>query len=641
MNPVALSTLGEYIQRLLFQQKGLPETPARVSIIRVLNSSIRSHRLDIHMDNNQNQDQTRNISSNTRQNGQLHLDYPPVSRIVSGARKLALQIYNDTWNLANALMELYDDATWLILDRTEDPQNILDHLVGAELLTINAWNDHRLGAEVPAWAQSPPDYDASEAPYDRDGNIPDTFNYFPTRLSAMVIGVAFTDPGRMEPNKTLRKPYREYRQFLDAHQGNGVQIEPMELGLAPTRSQVETASNPTNLVQKMPNKKRKRSTKNPEMSQYNTLKDAPHQNMPFPEGNITVSEILAFFPEWLKSVDVANRFISNGGKAAVIQKMINEYRAMPRGKIINNAVLRMMQRNMRARTEVDTPDWNIGNHQAPKGWDETKVSVSGFRTPVEVERKKCKQFNSIPSPIPFKYLALNLKYLPDEYPGESLDLTRCIRYHLEHPNLNLKFPTDFANLVQQLGGPTPVQPENYDNAIFSRWNVREVKKDDAKHNNQVGKKHKLAVLKNGWGKQQVRNGEGNDWDSATNFDEEEEQEDVLRPSKIQKVENLTGSKMGTDQQLPQVQSRMTRSQDNQQAIQRGFEKSYENVLASSLVSIVPHFGNTRGPQGSHGRVDEWVIDPVLLNIDRQNAEPNNDPIDPGLKLVSQWSSQQS
>jgi hypothetical protein len=52
-------------------------------------------------------------------------------------------------------------------------------------------------------------------------------------------------------------------------------------------------------------------------------------NLPFPTGNLTAVEILAYLPHWLKSVDVIDRFVTNGGKSYTIAAIINEFRDLP------------------------------------------------------------------------------------------------------------------------------------------------------------------------------------------------------------------------------------------------------------------------------------------------------------------------
>jgi hypothetical protein len=58
---------------------------------------------------------------------------------------------------------------------------------------------------------------------------------------------------------------------------------------------------------------------------------SPSCNLPFPSGNITAAEIIAYVPHWLKSIDVIDRLVTNGGRAHIIAAMVNEFGVVPRG----------------------------------------------------------------------------------------------------------------------------------------------------------------------------------------------------------------------------------------------------------------------------------------------------------------------
>jgi hypothetical protein len=56
---------------------------------------------------------------------------------------------------------------------------------------------------------------------------------------------------------------------------------------------------------------------------------SPSCNLPFPDGNLTAAEIIAYCPHWLKAVDVIDRFINNGGLSKTIAALINKFRLQP------------------------------------------------------------------------------------------------------------------------------------------------------------------------------------------------------------------------------------------------------------------------------------------------------------------------
>lgn len=109
----------------------------------------------------------------------------------------------------------------------------------------------------------------------------------------------------------------------------------------------------------------------------------PSWNLPFPNSNLTAAEIIAYLPLYLKSVDVIDRFVINGGTASHISRMVNEFRFQP------------------------------GN-----------------------------------------VCYLHVKKHPSG--DDALDLTRCVRYALDHPKQPWLFPEDFGRLVKLLRGPKTV-----------------------------------------------------------------------------------------------------------------------------------------------------------------------------------------
>ncbi|KAF2127560.1 hypothetical protein P153DRAFT_51683 [Dothidotthia symphoricarpi CBS 119687] len=203
---------------------------------------------------------------------------------------------------------------------------------------------------------------------------------------------------------------------------------------------------------------------------------SPSWNLSFPSGNMTAAEILAYLPHWLKSVDIIDRFVTNGGASRTIAAMINEFRHQPTGPdavFLPNSAQIMMSYAMR-RAGYD--EWTVGTHG---NWDRESendpedLSVTNFRPqrlthPKKVSNKNPKDIlrNKEADPIPFKDLAHHVKQHPSG--PDALDLTRCVRYALAYPHEQLFFPTDFERLVNELGGPQTPTHSHLDRQVFAR-----------------------------------------------------------------------------------------------------------------------------------------------------------------------------
>ncbi|KAF2676014.1 hypothetical protein K458DRAFT_323066 [Lentithecium fluviatile CBS 122367] len=201
-------------------------------------------------------------------------------------------------------------------------------------------------------------------------------------------------------------------------------------------------------------------------------KGSPGCNLSFPNGNLTAAEIVAYCPHWLKSVDVIDRFITNGGKSNSIAAMINEFRDQPGGDTIfvPNSVCMMMQCAMRG---AGFNKWSVGKHSTwrPAGkseWDESRLNVGDFRTPRlthpkgHIEHAK----NRVADPIEFRDLALYVKKHPSGF--DALDLTPCVLYAIEHPQESWLFPDDFEKLTNKIGGQQQVDWLHCDRQVFFR-----------------------------------------------------------------------------------------------------------------------------------------------------------------------------
>jgi hypothetical protein len=201
-------------------------------------------------------------------------------------------------------------------------------------------------------------------------------------------------------------------------------------------------------------------------------------NLPFPTGNLTAVEILAYLPHWLKSVDVIDRFVTNGGKSYTIAAIINEFRDLPGdgdGIFRPNSAQIMMSYGMR---RAGFTDWTVGTHsEFPRpnpGLLGTNLNVQGFRTPRETHPKSAGpgqiahqlRQNEAADPMEFKDLARHVRIHP--IGSDALDLARCVQYAFAHPDEEWYFPDDFGALVNKLGGPATVTHYHLDRQIFER-----------------------------------------------------------------------------------------------------------------------------------------------------------------------------
>jgi hypothetical protein len=196
---------------------------------------------------------------------------------------------------------------------------------------------------------------------------------------------------------------------------------------------------------------------------------SPSWNVEFPAGSLTAAEIIAYLPHWLKSIDVIDRFIRNGGGAMVIVKMINEYRDLPGGvDMERNSVLIMMQNAMRY---YGLNKWTAGKHNTfvdMSIWDSNDLRVHDFRVPRITHPKSgnAVSFNARAGPVEFRDLALHVKKHPSG--PDALDLTRCVAWACSHPQESWLFPDDYGRLVNLLGGARDVIFANSDSEAFTR-----------------------------------------------------------------------------------------------------------------------------------------------------------------------------
>lgn len=203
---------------------------------------------------------------------------------------------------------------------------------------------------------------------------------------------------------------------------------------------------------------------------------SPSWNLPFPVGNLTAAEIMTYLPHWLKSIDVVDRFVTNGGRSHTISAIVNEFRILPLDRVFsNNSAQVMMSYNMRRAGFVG---WQVGIHhhyaRPDPDMKESDLNVQDFRCPRETHLKSSSgnapkkelKVNQEAKPIDFKDLARFIKKHPKG--NDILDLGRCVAYALAHKDEIWLFPTDFELLVNVLGGPATITKEHLDRQIFDR-----------------------------------------------------------------------------------------------------------------------------------------------------------------------------
>lgn len=352
------------------------------------------------------------------------------------------------------------------------PIELLKTRLRQEHRLFNAYNQHRLGQAV--WrlnktTSAPENADEQQALLEED--IEEDLESFPLRFEAVNSGFAWL-------TEEIGPIYQsiEYGSLPVANtvQGGG-QPQTGKQASAPT---VPTTQKP----------KVGKAVEN-----YDKLIDAPPCNLAFPDGNMTLMELATFLPGSFKSWDLIDRACSNGASPALIATMINQGRKMERGKITTNSVYRLLKAPMDKRAKQDSiwDKWTAGTHHdypRPQNFSSGSVSVTGFRTPADGKN------TSTAEPIPLKNLAIGVETFPTGY--DALDLTRAVRYCVDHPDEVWYYPDDYENLANQLPqdaqfasyppGPAPVQEDHQDEAVLGRWTTDRMAANIRK---ALGRKH--------------------------------------------------------------------------------------------------------------------------------------------------------
>jgi hypothetical protein len=184
--------------------------------------------------------------------------------------------------------------------------------------------------------------------------------------------------------------------------------------------------------------------------------------MPFPRrANLTVTELLAFLPNSINCADVVYRMISNGGTRKSIYAIVNAHRALETEWSANccgEAMYKTMQKEGYSNWTIKKHDlW----HASQKAlWDGNTLDVANLRIAHSVPAKS----------VSFRGLATDVRRMPEG--DDALDLTRMVQYCVQKSEDGWRYPEDYEELLDLLGGPAEVREENTDGAVFRRWENR-------------------------------------------------------------------------------------------------------------------------------------------------------------------------
>ncbi|KAJ4317461.1 hypothetical protein N0V94_004920 [Neodidymelliopsis sp. IMI 364377] len=184
--------------------------------------------------------------------------------------------------------------------------------------------------------------------------------------------------------------------------------------------------------------------------------NAPPKTIPFPkQAQFTAVELLAFFPNCIYSADVVYRLISNGGTRKAIHSIINTHRAMEAEWSANCCGENMYKTMEKAGyTKWTIKRHNIWHESRKDTWDGNKLDVGDLRAAPGVPAKS----------VSFENLAADVRTMPEG--DDALDLTRMVQYCVRNLEDGWRYPEDYEELLELLGGPAEVQEDNTDGAVF-------------------------------------------------------------------------------------------------------------------------------------------------------------------------------
>ncbi|KAH7072098.1 hypothetical protein BKA63DRAFT_418622 [Paraphoma chrysanthemicola] len=374
--------------------------------------------------------------------------FEDIRDMLDGARLDADDRYSGIPALFEELRTQYLDSVDACEQQQRNPLEILSTRLRQERLVFDAYNKHRLGqAPWRFYTSMPIPENIDEQLSQLGDDIKEDLESFPLRCEAVTSGFAWLTED-LEP-------------IYQSTENVGSRPTQPHQPITPTAAKTPGSTKP----------KTGRATEN-----YDKLADAPPCNLDFPNANMTLMELATFLPGSFKSWDVIDRACGNGASAASITTLINTGRTMARGEIPNNSVYRLMKGPMDRRAKQDTTwkGWTVGTHNKyprPANFDPSSVSVTGFRTAADGRDE------SSADPVLFRDLARGVKKFPMGHDG--LDLTRAIRYCVDHPDEVWYYPIDYERLVNQLpqdahlagypAGLAPVQVGHQDKAVMKRW----------------------------------------------------------------------------------------------------------------------------------------------------------------------------
>ncbi|KAH7084386.1 hypothetical protein FB567DRAFT_528882 [Paraphoma chrysanthemicola] len=374
--------------------------------------------------------------------------FEDVRDILDGARLDADDRYSGIPVLFEELRTQYLAGVDACEQQQRNPLDILSTRLRQERLVFDAYNKHRLGhAPWRFYSSMPTPENIDEHLSLLGDDIKEDLESFPLRCETVTSGFAWLTED-LEP-------------IYQSAENVAIQPTQMHQPVTPTTAKTPASTKP----------KTGRATEN-----YDKLADAPPCNLDFPDANMTLMELATFLPGSFKSWDVIDRACGNGASAASITTLINAGRTMARGEIPNNSVYRLMKGPMDRRAKQDDAwkGWTVGTHDRypqPANFNPSSVSVAGFRTAADGRD------DSSADPVLFRDLARGVKKFPTGY--DALDLTRAVRYCVDHPDEAWYYPTDYERLVDQLPqdahlagyptGPAPVQVGHQDKAVMKRW----------------------------------------------------------------------------------------------------------------------------------------------------------------------------
>ncbi|KAJ4354112.1 uncharacterized protein N0V89_005845 [Didymosphaeria variabile] len=405
-------------------------------------------------------------------NTHLHLNqdretttHEQMDAIMHQATENLLMYSLSTQPLADALHQNVRHAQGLWLTSDTPPYDILDMYIFFETKIVQDWNASRLDKRVP---------------YEHSMNVLDEDSSFPLRWAAIKNGVKIRKQRSAFKGSELqtseqdgdKQSVRATMLVVEAKPLPERSSRPLCPQSRPVIPEVSFDLDPANFAtgweERVP---RPKTNANP----YDLLQLAPSANVPFPEtgkqANVTAVELMVFFPRYLKSTDVIDRLISNGGSSTIFAHIVNEHRVLKGTSLTKgNYFYTVMKARMRRRGPAYS-QWTVADHPTPPGHNSSNLNIAGLHTEEDVRgnstNKGIPTADENPGSIQFKCLGQHVKKFPSGF--DALDLTRCIEHAIAHPTESWGYPEDFARLVGRIGGPSQIQPGHHDRVTFQRW----------------------------------------------------------------------------------------------------------------------------------------------------------------------------